>query len=192
MSRLDWKEHTRGHWEADHCGMSLHVFKSLNGSCWSVYDQVIEIDGRGAMMPFEKAQASAVAAADRWSGNAHFTAVRETFRVLDARGQAPDDNAPLEVTVRRVMDYLDRVTAERDALVAELSALKKLAAPKKRVRNPEAQCRNCPYYSGFFKEHGYGVCCKDPGTDENTPKMLEGGFCGQHPDFWKEEACDTK
>ena len=116
MSRLDWKEHTRGHWEADHCGMCLHVFKSLNGSCWSVYDQVIEIDGRGAMMPFEKAQASAVAAAERWSGNAHFTAVRETFRVLDARGQAPDDNAPLEVTVRRVLDLLDKVTAERDAL----------------------------------------------------------------------------
>ena len=116
MSRLDWKEHTRGHWDADHCGVCLHVFKSLNGSCWSVYDQAIEIDGRGAMMPFEKAQASAVAAAERWSGNAHFTAVRETFRVLDARGQAPDDNAPLEVTVRRVLDLLDKVTAERDAL----------------------------------------------------------------------------
>ena len=124
MSKPDWKEHTRGHWEADHCGMCLHVFKSLNGSCWSVYDQVIEIDGRGAMMPFEKAQASAVAAAERWSGNARLASerdgrletIRETFRVLDARGQAPDDNAPLSVTVRRVLDALDRVTAERDAL----------------------------------------------------------------------------
>ena len=132
MSRPDWKEHTRGHWEADHCGMCLHVFKSLNGSCWSVYDQVIEIDGRGAMMPFEKAQASAVAAAERWSGNARLASerdgclktIRETFRVLDARGQAPDDNAPLEVTVRRVLDLLDKVTAERDALAAQLNALK--------------------------------------------------------------------
>ena len=42
--------------------------------------------------------------------------IRETFRVLDARGQAPDDNAPLSVTVRRVLDALDRVTTERDAL----------------------------------------------------------------------------
>lgn len=122
MSKPDWKEHTRGHWEADHCGMCLHVFKSLNGSCWSVYDQVIEIDGRGAMMPFEKAQASAVAAAERWNGNAHFTAVRETFRVLESRGQAPDDNAPLSATVRRVLDYLDIVTAERDALKADNDA----------------------------------------------------------------------
>ena len=46
----------------------------------------------------------------------HLETIRETFRVLDARGQAPDDNAPLSVTVRRVLDYLDRVTAERDAL----------------------------------------------------------------------------
>ena len=122
MENLVWTEHTRGHWEADHCGMCLHVFKSLNGSCWSVYDQVIEIDGRGAMMPFEKAQASAVAAAERWSGNARLASerdgyletIRETFRVLESCGQAPDDNAPLSVNVRRVLDYLDRVTAERD------------------------------------------------------------------------------
>lgn len=136
MSKPDWKEHTRGHWEADHCGMCLHVFKSLNGSCWSVYDQVIEIDGRGAMMPFEKAQASAVAAAERWNGNAHFTAVRETFRMLESRGQAPDDNAPLSVTVRRVLDLLDKVTAERDALAAELAALKKRVADARTITLP--------------------------------------------------------
>ena len=50
--------------------------------------------------------------------------IHETFRVLESRGQAPDDNAPLSVTVRRVLDALDRVTTERDALAAELAALK--------------------------------------------------------------------
>jgi len=40
--------------------------------------------------------------------------IRETFRVLESRGQAPDDNAPLSVTVRRALDFLDKVTAERD------------------------------------------------------------------------------
>ena len=42
--------------------------------------------------------------------------IRATFRVLESRGQAPDDNAPLSVTVRRVLDALDRVTTECDAL----------------------------------------------------------------------------
>ena len=54
--------------------------------------------------------------AARAERDGHLETIRETFRVLDARGQAPDDNAPLSVTVRRVLDYLDRVTAERDAL----------------------------------------------------------------------------
>ena len=45
----------------------------------------------------------------------HLETIRETFRVLESRGQAPDDNAPLEVTVRRVLDHLASVTAERDS-----------------------------------------------------------------------------
>ncbi len=65
--------------------------------------------------------------------DAHLETIRETFRVLDARGQAPDDNAPLSVTVRRVLDFLDKVTAERDALSAELAALKKRVADAERV-----------------------------------------------------------
>ena len=48
--------------------------------------------------------------------------IRETFRVLESRGQSPDDNAPLSVTVRRVIDYLDTMTAERDALKADNDA----------------------------------------------------------------------
>ena len=55
--------------------------------------------------------------------DAHLTAIRATFRVLAERGQDPDDNAPLEVVVRRVLDALGRVTAERDAAVAELERL---------------------------------------------------------------------
>ena len=46
----------------------------------------------------------------------HLETIRATFGVLESRGQAPDDNAPLAVTVRRVLDALDRVTTERDAL----------------------------------------------------------------------------
>ena len=63
----------------------------------------------------------------------YLAAIRGTFRVLDARGQAPDDNAPLEVTVRRVLDALDKATAERDALAAELAALKKRIADAQTV-----------------------------------------------------------
>ena len=59
----------------------------------------------------------------------HLETIRETFRVLDARGQAPDDNAPLSVNVRRVLDVLDRVTAERDALQKRFKD-----APRRRFR----------------------------------------------------------
>ena len=66
--------------------------------------------------------------AARAERDGYLEAIRATFRVLESRGQAPDDNAPLAVTVRRVLDYLDRVTAERDALSAQLAALKKRVA----------------------------------------------------------------
>ena len=66
--------------------------------------------------------------AARAERDGHLETIRATFGVLDARGQAPDDNAPLSVTVRRVLDYLDRVTAERDTLAAQLAALKKRVA----------------------------------------------------------------
>ena len=71
--------------------------------------------------------------AARAERDGHLETIRETFRVLESRGQAPDDNAPLSVTVRRVLDYLDRVTAERDALSAQLAALKKRVADAERV-----------------------------------------------------------
>ena len=54
--------------------------------------------------------------AARAERDGYLETIRATFRVLESRGQAPDDNAPLSVTVRRVLDLLDRVTAERDAL----------------------------------------------------------------------------
>ena len=62
--------------------------------------------------------------AARAERDGHLETIRATFGVLAARGQAPDDNAPLSVTARRVLDALDRVTAERDALAAQLAALK--------------------------------------------------------------------
>lgn len=61
--------------------------------------------------------------AARAERNAHLETIRETFHALESRGQAPDDNAPLFVTVRRVLDYLDRVTAQRDALNARVELL---------------------------------------------------------------------
>lgn len=60
--------------------------------------------------------------------DAYLETIHATFRVLESRGQAPDDNAPLSVTVRRLLDFLDTVIAERDALSAELAALKKRVA----------------------------------------------------------------
>ena len=60
--------------------------------------------------------------------DAYLETIRATFRVLESRGHAPDDNAPLSVTVRRVLDFLDTVTAERDAALAKLAALKKRLA----------------------------------------------------------------
>ena len=64
--------------------------------------------------------------AARAERDGHLETIRETFRVLESRGQAPDDNAPLSVTVRRVLDHLDRVTAERDALKARVELLEAL------------------------------------------------------------------
>ena len=80
--------------------------------------------------PLRAVQSTETVTADR---DAYLAAIRGTFRVLESRGQAPDDNAPLEVTVRRVLDYLDKVTAERDALAAQLAALKKRVADAPRM-----------------------------------------------------------
>lgn len=66
----------------------------------------------------------------------YLATIRATFRVLESRGQAPDDNAPLSVTVRRVLDYLDRVTAERDALAEQLAALKRRVADARTITLP--------------------------------------------------------
>ena len=92
--------------------------------------------------------------AARAERDGHLETIRETFRVLESCGQAPDDNAPLSVNVRRVLDYLDRVTAERDlherraehfqaevqrvmqeswTNITELAALKKRVADAERV-----------------------------------------------------------
>ena len=65
--------------------------------------------------------------------DAHLATIRGTFRVLESRGQAPDDNAPLQVTVRRVLDFLDTVTSERDALAAQLAAMKKRVSDAPRI-----------------------------------------------------------
>ena len=67
--------------------------------------------------------------AARAERDGYLEAIRATFRVLESRGQAPDDNAPLSVNVRRVLDVLDRVTAERDALQKRFKD-----APRRRFR----------------------------------------------------------
>lgn len=56
--------------------------------------------------------------------DAYLETIRATFRVLESRGQAPDDNAPLSVTVRRVLAFLDTVTSERDAAHREVERLR--------------------------------------------------------------------
>ena len=66
----------------------------------------------------------------------YLATIRATFRVLESRGQAPDDNAPLSVTVRRVLDHLDRVTTERDALAEQLAALKRRVADARTITLP--------------------------------------------------------
>ena len=87
------------------------------------------------------------------SCDGYLATIRETFRVLESRGQAPDDNAPLSVTVRRVLDYLDGVTAQRDALNARVELLEaqarghehvaaQLATLKKQHAEMDAMRRN--------------------------------------------------
>ncbi len=87
-----------------------------------------------AALELAREEAEARVAAER---DTYLATIRETFRVLESRGQAPDDNAPLSVTVRRVLNVLDRVTAERDALATQLVALKKRVAdaPRTEVLN---------------------------------------------------------
>lgn len=77
-----------------------------------------------------KAELAAVTA----ERDSYLEMIRETFRVLESRGQAPDDNAPLQVTARRVLDFLDKVTAERDALAAQLAALRRRLADAEWIR----------------------------------------------------------
>jgi len=79
-----------------------------------------------AALELAREEAEARVAAQR---DTYLATIRETFRVLESRGQAPDDNAPLSVTVRRVLDALDRVTTERDALQKRFKD-----APRRRFR----------------------------------------------------------
>ena len=96
-----------------------------------MYDTIIFKNAEFWVRRYEDAQAQlASVTAER---DAYLETIRATFRVLESRGQAPDDNAPLSVTVRQVLDFLDTMTSERDALAAQLAALKKRLADAERV-----------------------------------------------------------
>ena len=98
--------------------------------------------------------------AARAERDGHLETIRETFGVLAARGQAPDDNAPLSVTVRRVLDVLDRVTAERDAL-------------KKRVADAESGI--VEHYQDPHGDHIPCVACEYPAGVKVALVRLEDG-----------------
>jgi hypothetical protein len=138
MSKLDWKEFMARHWEANTDAARLHVYRDSRDSFWSVHIGSLFIQDR-TPMPFEAAKDAAEDVAENWiecnkawqERDGYLETIRETFRVLDARGQAPDDNAPLSVTVRRVLDYLDKVTAQRDALKKRVAdAPRKMLYPR--------------------------------------------------------------
>jgi len=60
----------------------------------------------------------------------------------------------------------------------------------RRARNPEATCETCPYYwvsgNNQFRE-----CRKKSAAittvQSSFPQVSEYNWCGEHPDFWKEE-----
>ena len=56
-------------------------------------------------------------------------------------------------------------------------------APPARVRNVDARCGNCPYYTGPRDTvERPGLCCLNTIFEE----MSCANWCGQHPNFWKE------
>ena len=139
MSELEWKEFRPRHWEADTDTAHLHIYQDSHASFWSVHLGSLFIQDR-TPMPFEVARDDAEEALDCWERgrqsaavtaerDTYLETVRATFRVLESRGQAPDDNAPLSVTVRRVLNALDRVTAERDALKKRVADAEKIYTP---------------------------------------------------------------
>jgi len=58
-----------------------------------------------------------------------------------------------------------------------------VGAPRKKVRNPDAHCENCPYFDGFDDdpsgEDCNGTCIRF--CREDITHML--GVCGEHPEF---------
>jgi hypothetical protein len=54
----------------------------------------------------------------------------------------------------------------------------------KRTRNEAARCGNCPYYDKGGATEGRDACALTPERLVVWPRF----WCGQHPDFWKEEA----
>ena len=54
----------------------------------------------------------------------------------------------------------------------------------KRVRNEAAVCGNCPYV--FIKRDGQHICCRT--LVDYDADVFASTWCGDHPDFWKEEA----
>lgn len=58
----------------------------------------------------------------------------------------------------------------------------------KRVRNEAAVCGNCPYFVCHPYSAGANVCGIDSKTMHSGAMIDADCSCGQHPDFWKEEA----
>lgn len=60
----------------------------------------------------------------------------------------------------------------------------------RRVRNPEATCATCQYYwvSNQFRECRKKSAAMQKTTMQSSfPQVSEYDWCGEHPDFWKEE-----
>lgn len=72
-------------------------------------------------------------------------------------------------------------------------------------RNKKATCGNCPYFDGsytpewgFHAPHNFGMCKRYapramPESPEgvNPPYMTVSNWCGEHPDFGKQQGGTT-
>jgi len=58
----------------------------------------------------------------------------------------------------------------------------------KKTRNENATCGNCPYWHKQPREKGdNGWCLKTCSLAASNDGIIKRkGWCGEHPDFWKE------
>ena len=50
-------------------------------------------------------------------------------------------------------------------------------------RNPDARCRNCPYWLSIDEVDGY--CNQSAVVSAMLHKTRLSDFCGDHPNFWR-------